>query len=187
MKELIKRNISGIKVLLLFIVTNVVYVFMLTVSIPHVMSFSGGIKILDMMPTGYNAEYVNSLFSALGEEGRHAYLFNQLPLDMIYPFLFAISYCMVLAFFINKLNRLDGSLFYLCFIPIFSGVFDYGENIGIILMLNSYPNYSDFLIKTTSIFSLLKSFCTMFFFTALIIVLIVSGVTALKKTGLAEK
>jgi hypothetical protein len=187
MRELIRRNLDGKKVLFLFLITNVVYAIMLTITIPHVMNFSGGIKLLDMMPTGYNTEYVNSLFSALGENGRNAYLFHQLPVDMIYPFLFAISSCLVLAYFLNKLNRLGGVLFYLCFIPLFSGVFDYSENIGIISMLNFYPNHSDLMIKTTSIFSVLKSSCTISYFIILTIFIVSFGVTTLNKRNRVTK
>jgi hypothetical protein len=61
MKQLtkfIESNISGKKVLELFILTNVVYILMLTVTIPRTMSHSNGIKLLDMMPTGYDMNYV---------------------------------------------------------------------------------------------------------------------------------
>ena len=106
------------------------------ITIPHVMSFSGGMKLLDMIPTGYNIAYVNSLLNTLGEKGRNAYLFNQIPLDMIYPLLFGISYCLIIAYFLKKIGKLESFLFYICFLPLFSGLFDYCENIGIIAMLS---------------------------------------------------
>jgi len=145
---------------------------MLTITIPKVMSFTGGMKLLDMMPTGYNSEYVNSLLSALGSTGRNAYLFNQIPLDMVYPFLFGVTYCLLLAYILNKLGKSESFLFYLCFIPLLSGLFDYFENIGIIAMLNSYPDNSIILSKTTNVFSVLKSFFTSIYFIILTISLI---------------
>jgi len=175
-RDIIKRNINGREVLLLFILTNMVYAIMVTFTIPKVMSFSGGIKLLDMMPGGYNAEYVNTLLNTLGENGRNAYLFIQLPVDMIYPFLFAVSSCLVLAYFLNKLTKLEGKLFYLCFIPLFAGAFDYCENIGIITMLNNYPNNSDLLSQATSIFSVLKTSFAVTYFSILITLLIVLGI-----------
>ncbi|MFA6977930.1 MAG: hypothetical protein WC209_01300 [Ignavibacteriaceae bacterium] len=179
MKDLIKRNINGKRILLLFVLTNIIYVIMLGITIPKVMSFSGGMKLLDMMPTGYNAEYVNSLLSALGEKGRNAYLFTQLPVDMIYPFLFGVSYCLVLAYILNKLGKFESRLFYLCFLPLFSGLFDYLENIGIITMLMSYPNNPVILTQITNVFSVLKSSFTTFYFIVLIIFLIVFGMNKL--------
>ncbi len=173
MRDLVKRNLNGKKVLLLFLLTNIIYVIMLTVTIPKVMSFSGGLKLLDMMPTGYDADYVNALLNALGENGRDAYLFNQIPLDMIYPFLFGISNMLILAYFLNKLGKIDSYLFYLCFLPLCSGLFDYGENIGIITMLTDYPNNSNMLTQASSVFSVLKSFSTTAYFIILISCLVV--------------
>jgi hypothetical protein len=152
---------------------------MLTITIPEVMNFSNGIKILDMIPTGYDPEYVNSLLVTLGAKGRNAYLFHQIPVDMIYPILFAISSCLILAYFFNKLNKSDGALFYLCFIPLFSGVFDYCENLGIISMLINFPENSHLLMRATSVFSIMKSFSTITYFIILTILLIVFGMNKL--------
>ncbi|WOD43553.1 hypothetical protein [Hwangdonia lutea] len=87
LKSTIEKNISGKKVLALFILTNLVYVFMLWVTIPKTMVYSNGMKLLDMMPTGYNFNYANELLSTLGDIGRNTYLTSQLPVDMIYPLL----------------------------------------------------------------------------------------------------
>jgi len=172
MEKLIYRNLNGKKVLFLFILANIVYATMLTVTIPEIMQFSGEMKILDMMPMGYNAQYVNSLFNALGASGRNAYLYHQLPLDLIYPALFGISSCLVLAYFLNKLGKIDSWLFYLCLLPLFSGLFDYAENIGIISMLRNYPNISSLQIQITSVFTVLKSLLTTIYFIILIITLL---------------
>src|SRR5210317_925807 len=114
----IQSNISGKKILSLFIITNVVYVFMLTITIPKTMRFSNGMKLLDMMPTGYDLNYVSELFSSLGVNGRATYLTNQIPVDMVYPILFAFTYCFLLAYFLNKLNKLHTPFSYLCLLPI---------------------------------------------------------------------
>ncbi len=175
MKSIIKSNLNGRKILLLFILTTLVYAFMLIITIPKVMSFSGGMKLLDMMPAGYDAEYVNSLLSALGDKGRNAYLFNQLPMDMIYPFLFGITYCLLLAYILNKLGKLEGYLFNLCFLPLFAGLFDYFENFGIIAMLNSYPDNPALLTSATNVSTIVKSSLTTIYFLVLIISLIAFG------------
>jgi len=179
MRDLVRKNINGKRVLILFILTNIIYAVMLIVTIPNVMNYAGGMKLLDMMPTGYSPEYVSSLLIALGEQGRHAYLFNQIPVDMVYPFLFGVSYCLVLAYFLHKLGKLESSLFYLCLLPLLAGLFDYFENIGIITLLNSYPYTSVVLSQITNVCSVLKSAFTTIYFITLNIVLIVFGVTRL--------
>lgn len=183
--KLIERNISGKKVLGLFILTNVVYVFMLIVTIPLTMNFSNGMELLDMIPTGYDLNYVSELFSSLGENGRKTYLTNQIPVDMIYPLLFGLTYCLLLAYFLKKLNKLNAPYTYLCLLPIIAGIADYLENFGIITMLKSYPDLTEIAVKTTNSFSLIKSVSTSVFFIVLIIVLIILGFQALnrKKTS----
>ena len=181
LSKIIDRNISGKKVLILFILTNLVYLFMLTITIPKTMEFSNGIKLLDMMPTGYSSEYIMTLFSTLGENGREVYLFNQIPVDMIYPFLFGISYCLLIAYFLNKLNKLNSFFFYLCLLPVIAGFADYLENFGIITMLNSYPDLSQISMTATNIFSIVKSMATTIYFVALIITLIILGLKTIKR------
>jgi hypothetical protein len=172
MKNLVIRNLNGKKILILFILTSIVYAIMLTITIPKVMNFAGGMKLLDMLPTGYNADYVNSLLNALGSDGRNAYLFQQIPLDFIYPCLFGVTYCLLFAFIIKKLDKQDSFLFNLCFIPVFAGIFDYSENIGIIIMLKNYPDNSTTMSQLTNTFSILKSTLTTIYFVTLIIVLL---------------
>ena len=180
-QNIIRRNIQGKKVLLLFLLTNVVYAAMLLVTIPKVMDFAHGMNLLDMMPMGYNLEYVHSLFQALGSEGRKAYLYQQIPLDMIYPFFFGISYCLVLAYFLDKLNRLKSPFVYLCLLPLIAGVADYLENFGVIALLNNYPEISNRMVTMTSIFSLIKSVCTTIYFFILTTSLVAVGIRILRK------
>ncbi len=177
----IKGNISGKKVLGLFILTNAVYVFMLTVTIPKTMGFSNGMKLLDMMPMGYDVNYVSELFNSLGEIGRGTYLTNQIPVDMIYPLLFGLTYCLLLAYFLKKLNKLNVPFVYLCLLPVIAGIADYLENFGIIAMLKSYPELTEIAVKTTSSFSVIKSISTSVFFIILIITILMFGIKTMKE------
>ena len=187
LKKIIEKNISGTKVLGLFILTNLIYAFMLMVTIPRTMVYSNGMKLLDMMPAGYEYNYVNKLFSTLGENGRVTYLTNQIPVDMIYPLLFGVSYCLLMAYFLKKLNKLHTPQIYLCLLPIIAGVADYFENIGIITLLNSYPDFTETIVNTASMFSIMKSISTSMFFITLIVILIWLGIKLLKKQTINYK
>ena len=189
MKRLIKfieQHISGKKVLALFILTNLVYTFMLTVTIPKTMEFSNGMKLLDMMPTGYDFNYVSELFSALGEDGRLTYLTKQIPVDMVYPLLFGLSYCLLMGYFLKKLNKLKSLYTYLCLLPIIAGIADYLENLGIITMLKNYPELNETAVYTTNVFTLIKSLSTSVFFIALILILIGLGIKAINRKSRAN-
>ena len=167
--KFIDNHASGKKVLILFLLTNIIYVFMLTLTIPAIMAYSGDMKLLDMMPLGYDSEYIKTLFNTLGANGRNIYLSWQIPADMIYPFLFAISYCLVLGYFLKILSRLNSLYFLFCLLPLIAGVADYMENIGIIAMLISYPSLSETTMTLTSIFTVIKSMATSIYFVVLII------------------
>lgn len=171
MKQLIQRHATGRKVFFLFVTTNIIYAVMIFITIPKVMAFAGGMKLLDMLPTGYNADYVTILFSKLGVEGRHAYLWNQLPVDMIYPGLFAISYCLLMAFLLQKIERLSSPMYYLCLLPLGAGIADYLENFTIIYMLNVYPKIGEISMIFSNAFTLTKSMLTSLYFLCLIIVM----------------
>jgi len=173
--------LSGKKVLLLFVLTNLVYAVMIFITIPKVMVFSGDLKILDMMPTGYDLDYVNALFNALGEKGRETYLYQQIPVDMIYPFLFGISNSLILAFFLNKMGKLDSVFFYVTLLPLLAGIADYMENFGIVVMLISFPDVSVEVADLTNVFSITKSVTTTIFFIVLIIILVSLGLKTLGK------
>ena len=154
---------------------------MLTVTIPKTMGFSDGMKLLDMMPAGYDLNYVSELFTSLGENGRLTYLTNQIPIDMIYPLLFGLSYCLLLGYFLKKLNKLNSPYSYLCLLPIIAGIADYLENIGIITMLKNYPELKGVVVYTTNTFSVIKSISTSIFFIALILILITLGIKVINK------
>ncbi|WP_299317272.1 hypothetical protein [uncultured Maribacter sp.] len=178
-KQLEKQH-SGKKVLVLFLLTNIVYAYMLLVTIPATVDFSNGLQLLDMMPTGYDLEVVNTLFHTLGDIGRQTYLTKQIPVDMIYPLLFGISYAAVLAYFLTKLPKLNPNYLYLCLLPIIAGIADYIENIGIISMLNTYPTVTETSVNITSMFSIIKSSSTTIYFLVLIVVLMILGFRKLK-------
>lgn len=181
-EKIIRNHLQGRKVLLLFIVANIVYVLILTVTIPDVMEHTEGMKLLDMMPLGYDTEYVNTLFSTLGHTGRNTYLYHQIPMDMIYPLLFGISFSLLLAYFLNKLNKLKTPFLYLCLLPMLAAMGDYAENIGIITLLNDYPEISKNTVTMTNSFSILKSSCTTLSFVVLIFVLLTLGIKSFRKT-----
>lgn len=154
---------------------------MLTVTMHKTMEYSDGMKLLDLMPAGYDFDYVSQLFNSLGENGREYYLTHQIPVDLIYPLLFGISYCLLLGYFLKKLNKLNVPFSYLCLLPLITGLSDYLENIGIITLLNSYPNLTHASVRATNIFSILKSISMAAFFIILVILLITLGVTTIKR------
>ena len=134
------------------------------VSVLFIATMAVYLKLFDLSPTGYTPDYAISLLEALGSEGRATYLTLQLPLDFLYPGLFAITYSLLLTWLFNKGAEVGSRIFYFSLVPMLAGLFDYIENVFIILMLKSYPDMSLSLVELASFFTVLKSgFTTTFF------------------------
>lgn len=166
--DLIDKYSTGKIVIILFILTQIIYFLMLLYTIPIVANYANGMEIFDLQPTGFSADYALSLLESLGVEGREYYLWRQIPLDFLYPLLFGVTYSLLLGFLFKK-AKINNKYFYLTLVPLFAGLFDYMENIGIIFMLNSFPSFSINLANVTSFFSILKSISTTIFFVLLFI------------------
>lgn len=160
----LQKYATGKIVSVLFFVTMAVYLTMLLYSIPAVISFAPDMILFDLSPTGYTADYAITLLEALGVEGRTTYLTLQLPLDFLYPGLFAITYSLLLTWLFSKSAEPGSRIFYFSLVPMLAGLFDYIENAFIVLMLKSYPVVSVAIIELASIATVLKSgFSTAFF------------------------
>ncbi len=173
MRETINKYAVGKTVLLFLILANLLYLLMLLVTIPKVMAFANGMKLFDLMPTGYDPDYARTFLNTLGTEGRAVYLNCQIPVDLFYPLFSGIAYCLLMAWLFKKLHLSDKPVFYLCLIPLVAGLFDYLENFGIIIMINSYPRIQDIMVNTVNIFSIMKSMLSALFFTILIVAFVV--------------
>lgn len=160
---------TGKRVLLLVILTNFVYALMIAITIPLVMKSSNGMELLDMMPTGYSPAYVKTLLETLGEEGRHNYLFIQIPVDMLYPLLFGVSYSLLLAYFLIKLGW-PKNYFVICLLPLNAGLFDCFENIAVVNMLMQYPSEVTSVSEVASVLTIIKSIFSTFSFMAIVMV-----------------
>lgn len=150
--------------------------------IPQLEELAGGMKIPDMMPTGYDPAYFYSLLVALGQKGRNLYLFKQIPFDMIYPFLYGFSFTLLLSFIYNLLFTKETLIRYLCLIPFLAAFFDYAENLTIANLLYTFPYFSVNNARMASIFTILKSA-----FTVLSFVLVFAGVLSVVVKRLMER
>jgi len=167
---LFMQRISTGKVVLVFIIPAIiVYFIMLLYTIPQVSTYAPRINLFDLSPTGYSFEYAIKLLDTLGSDGRELYLYRQLPLDFIYPGLFAGSCSLLLSWLFLTTQKTNSKLFYFCYIPVAAGLFDYFENIFIVNILTSYPNVSEASVSFASVMTIVKSVLTASFFVLLII------------------
>lgn len=160
---------TWIKAITWLAASQIIYFVMLLVTIPSVEKQANGMKILDLMTFGYSPQYLTSFMETLGKQGRDIYLMNQIPLDMIYPGLMAVSGAMFIALLAKKVNRRLGILM---FIPLFSALFDYLENGMITTMLLAFPRVQQPIIFMSSAFTITKTMLTTLYLVILVVLFI---------------
>jgi hypothetical protein len=162
-----------------FISSQFVYFTMLLITIPVVESYSKEMKIFDLMPIGYSYDYAVQLLKGLGEDGRSAYLYYQIPLDLIYPFLMGITGVFFINLLIKQLNF--RRLSFLIYLPVIAACFDYLENFMVIGMISFYHNLSPTIVSIVSTFTTIKSLFTVIYLTSLSVLAIISLYNLFKK------
>lgn len=145
-----------------------VYLVMIFWTLHHLRQVAG-VPPFDMQPFGYSVLEARQLLTALGEQGRHYYFAYQIPLDLIYPALLALTLISILRWSAGRAGfpkaiRAGVSLA-LC-----AASLDYLENAFVAAMLIEGPGSSEVLIRLASLATLLKSLATT---AALIVVLLV--------------
>ena len=125
-----------------------------SIGVAGLLSITGGASILDF-EFGFTYETAYYMLTALGEEGRTFYLTRLLPLDFPFPFtvmLFGVGYMALLLKHIAPKRPYK----YLLILPVLFMVFDWIENIGIIIMLLNFPNLPVWAALLASISGMLK-------------------------------
>lgn len=169
MKTITSFFLKGKTILVLFLLTNTIYLYMVLHTIPTLTQYTGDKGIPDMKPTGYDLTYLQDIFSLLGEAGSDYYLNVQLQIDLFYPIFFAITYGLMIHYLAKKLSFSKYILGSLAFWPVLAGAFDLMEN----FMLNGFLGKSIELTSLNanicSFFSQAKSLCTTLSFCILLV------------------
>lgn len=159
MKKTIPTKQYGRQAALFGLAASGIYLLMIFITLAHIEALSG-LRPFDMRPGGYSAEQANSLLSALGSGGRRYYLTRQIPLDLAYPALMALTLVSLLKWLgsrdVNHKLIQTGVWF-----SIGAAIADYLENVGICLMILSWPDTSGNIVLAASVASIVKSGLTM--------------------------
>ncbi len=160
------------QVIIYFILTLIAALLMNLLMLPMIVGQSGIEKIPDMMMGGYSLQDVMNILNGIGPEGRRVFLYYQLPLDMIYPYL----YGSFMALFIARLLKLSGlwsraSL--LVLLPVVAAIADYLENIFDIVFLLRYPHLSAGMVSLASFFTITKGLALILSFLSIVILIVI--------------
>jgi hypothetical protein len=167
MSGLIAALARGPVIIVLFVVTQAVYVVMVLVTLPHLRELAGGMDPFDLMLTGYDLAYAMDFVQAIGPAGRDYYLSRQIPLDLFYPGLFAVTFAAIWQWLLSKAKSRHRLLRAMVWLPVIAGLADYGENGCIVAMLSTYPDLSEALVTVASALTVGKAAATTVYFVAL--------------------
>jgi len=133
---------------------------------------SGGTGPLDMR-FFYSAATANAMISSYGEVGRAAYRNTELTTDIFFPAAYTLFLALAISWLFQRAFDQDSPLQYLNLVPLGAWLFDLLENLGIIVMLSSFPRQSFMPAFLTSLFTGMK-----WAFVTLSLILLPCGVIA---------
>ena len=122
---------------------------------PTIVEHSGGLPILDLR-SDFSPDDAYELFTALGPEGRQAYLILHLVPDTLFPIGYALAFAFISAWFMVRLLPLDHRLQWLSMIPLISGLADVIENLSLVICNLAYPGRIDWLVRLAHLLTKVK-------------------------------
>lgn len=140
---------------------------------------TGGPTILDMTLTT-SPEQVYAVLDALGDAGREFYLTHIVPLDLVFPFTYALFLSVLISWTLSHWHGEKSPWLFLNLAPIIACVADYCENAGVITLLLTYPAHLDPVAMYTSVMYLIKFVFTAISYITVIAALAGWAVTVLK-------
>lgn len=156
MIKLIQKWASGRNVLILL---GADLVFMLGI-MPYMgkkmEALAPGIPPLDITIPSYSAEYAQDVITKMSDPARAFYKSIELGADLVYPLIYGFAFALLIAFLWKKLDWGQGLLKWVILFPLLGMLFDYGENLSIVSLINQYPNPTTGTAQIAAYFSLAK-------------------------------
>lgn len=153
----------------------IVYLAMVTVSLPHLSGLAGGEAMFDLRPLGYDFATAQNILTRLGPAGAQYYEGVQHKLDFAFPILLAIT---LIYWMIAAARRWQGHglplssavLAAMLAVTILANAADLGENAAVSAMLAAGPKALTLtMVQTASTFGLAKTFFSTIAYLSLIV------------------
>ena len=148
------------KICISFIASHFVLLLMMVYTFP-VINDQIGTKAFDLQPFGYSVSEAALIVSNLNDQTTSLYLFPQLTLlDLLYPFLLALFLSSLLFRLSSLTESKSRTTSILLIIPFMAMLFDYAENVCVILMISKSIEPSETIVLLSSTFTVLKGVST---------------------------
>lgn len=155
--RLLQKTSSTKRIWILFASSHLVLLTMMVFTFP-IINHQIGTKAFDLQTFGYSVTVADSIVNNLNDQTTQLYLFPQLTLlDLFYPILLALFLSSLLFRMANNQGMVRSLI---VIIPFLAMIFDYSENICVILMISKSIEISEWFVFVSSSFTILKSIFT---------------------------
>jgi hypothetical protein len=127
-------------------------------TLAHMRGLAGGLDAFDVRMAGYSPAEAWQLLHALDSEGRDFYARVELPLDTLYPALYALSRCLIFWWLTDpaRVSVPPWVRSALLALPIAGACADYVENVQIARMLAGWPDLQPDIAEMASLATRVK-------------------------------
>lgn len=173
MFSLLKKLATRNGIIVLFLATHSVLAVMMFYTFP-VINEQIGTQAFDLKTFGYSQEEAVGIVSSLDQDTKELYLFPQLfLLDVLYPLLLALMLGAMMIRLMRSLIEDERAIWYrLYLLPFAAMIFDYVENILIVIMISSNEMINPKLVQVSSMFTQLKSMVTIICWVIIIVLFV---------------
>ena len=152
---------SSIKnIIILFVASHLILLVIMTYTLP-VINNQIGTTVFDLQPFGYSVSVAESIINKIDDQTADLYIFPQLTLlDLFYPVLLAL-FLSSLLFRLSSLTESKSRMTsILLIIPYIAMLFDYVENVFILLMISKSIDPTEIIVLLSSTSTILKGVFT---------------------------
>lgn len=160
-----------------------------SVGVSALLKITGGANILDF-ELGYSAQKAYNMLTQLGADGRTFYISRIIPLDFPFPAAYMAFYFAWIAFLLKRIDSNRPLLNLFLLFPVLAMLFDWIENVFIIIMLKQYPSAVQAVYTVGSCVTILKfifSYASLFVIAVLLVAVIIKMAKTPKKRRITEK
>ena len=104
----------------------------------------------------YSPDQVYDYLDRLGAKGRSAYARMELTTDLLFPVVYSLALTVALMMVARRILPADSRLQYLCCFPLLIVIADWGENLGLAVVIHVFPDRLDTVVTAASLFTSIK-------------------------------
>lgn len=117
------------------------------------------VRPLDLRPAGYSPADAHAMLQSLGSEGRRFYVTIETTVDVVYPIVYAIMFFLAIHWLADRAPAPATWPRRAALLPVAAAALDVAENVGILRMVQRFPERADTAARISSTFTTIKWAC----------------------------